>query len=390
MDVYILDSLYRRILMVDKYESLIWTERFQGYGDFELRLNSTLENRNRFPNGINITVTDSIRIMTVKTVEDTSDEDGKKILIVKGLEIVSILEDRLARGTLDDLDTVPKWILTGQPVAVAEQIFHDICVTGILDAGDIIPNVVEDDVIFPEDTIPEPSETIVYEIDMMSVYKAIQDLCKIYDFGFRLAYYEFTGELYWDVYTGSNRTTSQTSLAAVVFSPDLDNLQNTTNLSSIASYKNVAYVFSKAGSEIVYGLDIDPLVEGFERRALFIKADDIEVGDPDASDKMIQRGKEELAKARALVGFDGEVTQYSQYVYELHYYLGDLVEVRDNEGTTTVMQVTEQIRISDAEGERSYPTLTVNTFITPGSWASWDFNQEWEDVGEFEYWEDQP
>jgi hypothetical protein len=55
------------------------------------------------------------------------------------------------------------------------------------------------------------------------------------------------------------------------------------------------------------------------------------------------------------------------------------------------MRVTEQIFVSDSQGERSYPTLTVNTFITTGSWLSWMNNKVWLDLdGDATTWSEQP
>lgn len=391
MEVYILDDLYRRTEVVDRFESLIWTERFSAYGDFELILHSTFQNRARFAPGVRLAITESYRVMTVETVEDTTDAEGRQFLTVKGPSLEEILEDRVARDVLSDLTADLKWVLTGTPTEIARQIFHDICVTGVLDLGDIIPMVDEGSEIFPDDTIGEPPDTITYEIEPMTVYQAIKQLVDLYDIGFRLIRNLDTGQLYFDVYMGIDRTSAQTSYAAVVFSPDLENLQNTTELTTIALYKNVAYVFSPVGHEIVYPLDIDPEIEGFERKVLLVRADDITDVDPgDASDKMIQRGLEELSKHRKFSAFDGEINHLSEYKYGTHYNLGDLVELRNSDGFTNTMQVTEQIFVSDKEGERSYPTLTINQFILPGTWLAWDYNQVWEDLGLTEYWEDQP
>jgi hypothetical protein len=390
MEVYILDSLYRRNQVVDTFESLVWTERFSAFGDFILKLNSTLESRSRFVAGTHIAISESYRVMTVETVEDGDDSEGKRLLTLTGRSLERVNENRVARGTLGDLTTTPKWVLTGTPGFIARKIFHDICVLGILDPGDVIPMVIEG-TIFPDDTIDEPTDTVTYEIDPMTVYKAIKDICDVYNLGFRLVRNFDTSQLYWDVYSGSDRTTSQTDLPAVIFSPDLDNLQKTTELTTIALYKNVAYVFSPVGHEIVYPLDVDPSVEGFERRVLLVNATDITDEDaPTASAKMIQRGKDELAKNRRFSAFDGEIGGNSAYKYGRDYNLGDLVEMRKDEGVTNNMQVTEQIFVSDKEGERSYPTLTINKFITSGSWLSWDFNQVWEELGVEEYWADQP
>jgi hypothetical protein len=43
------------------------------------------------------------------------------------------------------------------------------------------------------------------------------------------------------------------------------------------------------------------------------------------------------------------------------------------------MRVTEQIFVHDKEGERAYPTLTLNQFINTGSWLSWETSKKWID-----------
>jgi hypothetical protein len=391
MDVYILDELYRRTgTVIDRFESMIWTERFSSYGDFELIVHSTFDTRTRLVPGVRLAINESYRVMTIETVEDTTDADGRQLLKVKGPSLEEILEDRVAMGVLGDLTTNPKWIITDAPADIARTIFHEICIDGTLDLGDIIPSVTEGSSIFPEDTIGEPTDEVTYEIEPQTVYTAIKNIADLYDFGFRLVRNLDTSQLYFDVYMGCDRTTQQSTLPAVVFSPELDNLQNTTQLTTTALYKNVAYVVSPVGAEVVYPLDIDPEIEGFERHVLLVVANDITDVDPgDATDKMIQRGLEALSRQRKFSAFDGEINQNSQYKYGTHYNLGDLVELRNTDGHTNVMQVTEQIFVSDKEGERTYPTLQINEFITPGSWLAWDYNQVWEDLGEFEYWEDQ-
>jgi hypothetical protein len=198
-----------------------------------------------------------------------------------------------------------------------------------------------------------------------------------------------TSQLYFDIYTGSNRTTAQTVLPPVIFTPELDNLQNTKELTSIDKAKNVAYVFSPAGFQMVYGLDVDPEVEGFERRVLMVNANDITDENPDVASALVQRGNEELAKYRTYQAFDGEISQFSQFKYGIHYDLGDVVEMRNVSGVTNNMRVTEQIFVSDREGERAYPTLSLNTFINTGSWLSWLNNKVWSELTT-EEWATQP
>jgi hypothetical protein len=56
------------------------------------------------------------------------------------------------------------------------------------------------------------------------------------------------------------------------------------------------------------------------------------------------------------------------------------------------MRVTEQIFISDKEGTRSYPTLSLTAYITPGSWAAYDPTKAWFDLDSdtTDVWSNQP
>lgn len=383
MEIYILDSVYRRQWVVDDFVSLIWTERFRAYGDFEMIIDSSLENRQNFVSGVKLALNESYRVMLVETVEDSTDDEGRRLLKVRGRSLEAILEERLARESMSDLTANPKWVITDAPMTIARKLFRDICILGLLHESDYIPLVSEGSNIFPDGTIPEPAEIVTYEIEPMTLYSAITSISELYLFGFRLIRNRDIGNLFFDVYMGSDRTTQQTVLPAVVFSESLDSLQNTTQLSSIANYKNVAYVLSPVGSAVVYPDDVNPSVEGFQRRVLLVKADDITDPDPPtASAQMIQRGKEELAKYRQFFGFDGEINQNSQYVYGRDYNLGDLTEFQTTDGPLNIMQVTEQIFVSDSEGDRSYPTLQVNRTVGPYiTWADvLDDFATWQDV----------
>jgi hypothetical protein len=224
---------------------------------------------------------------------------------------------------------------------------------------------------------------------MSSVYKAVKDICDMYDLGFRLVRDGDKSKLYFEIYTGDDRTTQQSVRTPVIFSPEMDNLQNVSEMTSIAGSKNMAYVFGKTTTLIVYTETTNQDTSGFDRRVLHVDATDIDETDPVILDALLlQRGQEELAAHRPLAAFDGEINQYSKYRYMTHYRLGDLVEMRNSDGATNHMRVTEQIFVSDAQGDRSYPTLSMNRFITPGSWDSWG-NETWDGGGE-ETWDEEP
>jgi len=183
-------------------------------------------------------------------------------------------------------------------------------------------------------------------------------------------------------YVGNNRTMAQTALEPVVFSMSLDSLKNIKMLQSKAGYKNVAYVFGQYGYAAVYADGVDPLtVTGYNLHALTIVDNSItEPAGASLTALLVQRGKIELAKYRPVLALDGEIPQNSKYVYGVNYDLGDLVEIRDQDGITNMMNVIEQIFVSDKEGERAYPTLSFYETVIPGTWDAYTANRIWDDA----------
>jgi hypothetical protein len=381
MEVYILDDLLRRTAVIDRFNSMIWTERWREKGDFELVVNSTPAMRGLLKTGNQLVITESDRVMEVEYVEDAHDDEGRKLLKVTGPSLEYMLENRVATDGMTGLGTTTDWTITGTPGNIARYIFDQICRLGLLSTSDIIP-FIQPGSLYPTGSIGETATIFQAEIPISSVYAAIKDLCDQYEMGFRLVRNADQSELYFDIYSGDNRTTQQSSLAPVIFSPDLDNMKNTTEVKSIKDYKNVAYVFGKNGAEIVYADNVSADTSGFARRVMFVDAKDVEdAAGPTLTSILRNKGLDALAKQRPITALDGEISQSSQYKYGRDYRLGDLVEMRSEDGATNQMRVTEQIFVCDNEGDRSYPTLAVESYIMPGTWSSWG-NDTWAGGGE--------
>lgn len=377
MEVYVLDNSLRRTEVVDRFESLIWTERYTAYGNFNLQMQSTSANRSLLTKGARLALNESSRVMTVETIEDKRTSDGKHTLTLQGRSLEQIMEDRTATDSWAGTEINPNWILTGTPATIARNIFNTICRTGFPNTADRIP-FLESVIGNQFYTRPEPSSVITVELELQSVYAAIKNLCEAYSLGFSLTRIGDTSLLRFEIFTGNDRTLGQTTLPPVVFGYDLGTLSDTTELVSTENYKNVAYVFAKNGSAVIYAPGTDPSVSGFDRRVMTVKADDLT--DPAGAalnTKMAQKGYDELAKARGIFAFDGEIPQRGSYKYGQDYFLGDLVSMRNNDGVTSSFRVTEQIFVSDGEGDRTYPTLSVELTATPGSWAAEDPTDTW-------------
>jgi hypothetical protein len=331
---------------------------------------------------------ESYRVMVIETVEDKTDSEGKTSLIVKGRSLEAILDDRVAADTISAVPQNHRWVLIGTATEIARKVFHDICIEGILSKDDKLP-IIEGS-LFPQSTVSEPTEILTIFAEPRSVYLGIKDLCELYNMGFRILRDLDTSNLYFDVYMGSDRTSRQSIHPAVIFSPDLENLKNTTEFKTIENYKNVAYVYGPTAAAMYIPVNVDIDISGFDRKVLYVRADDIDDPDPEISvPLLLLRGRGQLGNFQTFAGYDGELNRNIEYKYDIDYFLGDLVEMQSLDGSVSILQVTEQIFVSDAEGERTYPTLSLNQFIMQGTWLAWDYDEEWSDMTD-EEWEDVP
>ena len=382
MELVLLDDRLRRSTYVEGYVSLIWTERYNEYGDFELVVTEKNSAVSMLTRGSLLSLDKSSRVMLVTTIERKMAEDGSVSITFSGASIEYLLDDRPAARSWTDAGSLI-WSFTDMlPQNIMVELFDTVCRTPALDPADAIPFLAPG-IISPEGSIALPDEPIVLELSAGTLYSHLSDIAKRFNLGFRIVRRDNDGEdatLHFEVFVGDDRTGNQSVRNAVIFAPNLENLLNTTQLISDSGSKNIAYVFTKNGAGIVYGSGVSPLVTGVERKVLMINADDItETGA--ALDLAIQRrGLEELAKYRTIHAFDGEIPQDGAYVYELDYRLGDLVVLQDETGYASEMMVTEQIFIDDKEGERSYPTLALSTTVNPGSWLAWGGDVTWIEV----------
>lgn len=383
MDIFILDENLQRSSIIDVYKSFLWTERFNELGDFELVNHFSRSIKAQLPVGTRLAIPNSMRVMTVDTQEIKKDNDGNELITFSGRSLESLLDNRPAFFSLGSRSEDQKWILEGPPANLLREMFRIVVAEGTLSLDDKIPFYTAGTLTPPGD-IPEPEESIILELDPDNLYEVTKKYAQIYNLGFRLIRNDDHKELYYEIYTGNDRTTGQTTNPAVIFSRALDSLSGLTELQSDADYKNVAYVFGKYDSLIVNSPDSSSgLAKGFERKVLVVDANDIDLEPGSELTAALQeRGRRELAEHRAVMGFDGETPQILSYVYGRDYALGDLVEVQDTEGNANRVRVTEQIFASDAEGDRSYPTFTQNQFVRAGTWMAYDGPPKWADVPE--------
>jgi len=417
MEILILDALLRPIDLLDKFISFVWAERYSEKGDFDLVTLSTPANRRRFVEDTLISIVGSKRIMRVDRVEETIDEDTGKVLKIKGYELSAIFEQRViavkeTTGEFTGMIRPVNYYNGLPPIQIPNFMVWQMCFPSgyQLSPGDTIPFLQNSypssgEDIYPPGNLPQKQPLgILWEQKVDKLYNAIADICKSYDLGFRLFKDPNASKLYFQTYVGNDRTSAQTTLPPVVFSSDMRNLENTTEYTDATTHFNVVMVMYQFKNPVEGGypenLSISAIASdpqlvfssgGFDQKTKQITLTQVpeSLDTEDIPAYLQQVAEEELTRSRTTVVFDGEIYQHSDFVYERDYFLGDLVEVRGNNGGAAYMRVEEQIIKEDASGISSYPSLVTKDSISPGTWRSWKYDVDWVDMGSGEYWSNQ-
>lgn len=393
MDVCVLDDQLRRDTLIDDYGSMIWTERWTTPGDFELQVMSTSPYRSLFAADTMLAIPQlSERVMVVEDVDDSVNEDGDKILKITGRSLEKILEDRVAKKTYSTIADEPSWNFTNvSPQSILTTVYNAMIVTGLVPTLDSVPFTVNASTI--TGSIAFPTDKITKSYDPQSVMEIFTDISSTYPIGYRLLRKESgvgspsAPKLVMEIYSGNDLTTYAEAEDPVIFSSSMGTLQNTRTFNSVAGFKNAAYVF---GQQSLVRLNIEELIsdpKAFARKVLCVDASDILNADiPTLNNLLIQKGKEELAKVYKTYAFDGEITPDAVKVYGKDYLLGDRIELHDQDDVANLMRVSEFIFSDDSEGERAYPTLTLDYTIQTTTWSGTDPALEWADEPDLLYW----
>lgn len=352
MDVWLLDSKYDTIYVIDDYRSLIWNEKFQSCGDTELHLPARQELVDAVQQDLYLSMLDSPELMVVEEIEITRDKKDGKYMKVSGRSLSSILDRRVI---------TTKTTLTGNFQNGIKKLLDENVISPS-DSSRAIPN-------FSFKSSSDPyiqGLTIDTAFFGENLYSAIQTLCKEKKIGFRVLP-NGRGGFEFELYNGTDRSYNQDLRPWVVFSPQYDNLVKSNFIESKKAYKNACLVVGNtfeikdaetneaisSGRYSTY-VSSDSSKKGLERRETYVS-----FGSDDTTE-LQAKGNETLGKAQITKVFDGEINASIQFVYGVDFFLGDTVQVCDDYGREDAARVSEVIRSYDAKGESVTPSFTFS------------------------------
>jgi hypothetical protein len=357
MEPTILNSDFENIGILDKFESLIWTDRYCGYGDFEVTTSANTNFIKNLVDGKYLILKESDHTMVLETINIAAGVDNASRIIVKGRSLESILDRRII------------W----DPV-VMNGPFQDI-VQLLLDISVMNPLIsARKFVRFEFEASTDPAITSLtadcqYNGD--SLYKVITELCISKNLGYIVSLTD-SGKFRFKLYSGINRSYSQFANPYVVFSPGFENLVNSDYIEDSTLFKTVALVSGEAGvankrttvtAEVISGASTD-----LDRRELFVDAAGITrrtpggatLSEPDYLALLKQKGIEELTKNIFVQSFSGQADTTVMYAYGIDFGMGDVVQVANEYGNEAESRVIELIHSQDASGTKIYPTFSTD------------------------------
>ena len=149
MDLYLLDESRTPIYIIDDYVSLVWTERFQEPGEFELRLKPTRYSFNDFVKDRFLVKSDSNDVMIIESREISNDFDEEgKFLDIKGRSVSSILGRRIDMSHCLEIICNGTYTYTGDVINVMNDIVNKNLINPIVQMTDYehLRQVGEDDI----------------------------------------------------------------------------------------------------------------------------------------------------------------------------------------------------------------------------------------------------
>lgn len=346
MDIYVLNTNFEVTAVIDSFESFIWTDRYIGYGDFEIYVPCTSHYLNVFVHGYYLNIGYSRHTMIIETVQLATSAETGNHLIISGRSLESIIDRRIIWPTkiiAGKMEEIIKSMINDyfiNPIAVSKsnlQKLRKISNLVYLDSGN---SKFNDYVVEQKDDSERTGD---------NVYNILVELLEEFEVGYRI-YLTSEGKFEFQLYEGVDRSFDQDENIWIIFSPEYENIVSTDYIEDFIPYKNYVVVGSKDSGVIKYFGDVETV--GLEHREIFADSSNASEG-TELEAIAYQTLRENFKDIR----FTGEVEAQRQFIYGRDFNVGDVVQIENEYGLRTSARVTEFVINYDDSGLQMYPTF---------------------------------
>lgn len=349
MNINVLEKDLSKIAIIDTYTSLMWCKRYNETGALDLQIEATDKSLELFTEGRYITRDDDDTVYVIRSIEVDTQENHDNHLIVGGVDIKSILGQRVIWNPVSFYGTVENYIRKLVTDNIISPTIANRRIDNFILAEPIgITNIIRQQVSY------EPLDEKVIE------------LCKTYNLGWKVTL-DDDNNFVFSLTQGVDRSTSQDVLSPIIFSPSFDNLSSSKYKSDSTKYKNVALIGGEGEGAARKMASIGDCA-GINRFEMFVDngTSSTAIGETISKSEYIEqlqsKGQDELSKNVATTDFEGEVVADS-YKYKSDYDLGDVVTVTNEFGITADARIVEIVETWDDEGYTLEPVFEFNIDI---------------------------
>ena len=351
MELLVLDTDMKAVAVLDSFESLIWTERYSSYGDFEISTKATAKLLTTLKEDYYLMLLGGTdRVMVIEDRKITFDAETGSRIIIKGRSFEAVLDRRLI------------WVQTVLTGSLQNGVFKLLDENAITptDTDRIIPGLIFD--VSVDEAIT--ALTIESQFTRKNLYDTIQKIAETENIGFKVTLdsnYKFVFTLY----AGKDRSYTQIANPYVIFSPEFENLLNGEYTNSKTNSKTLTIVTGEGEGDARITTVVGSGV-AYDRRELLTEASDVSqtvngvlIPEAEYIDHLQQRGLERLAERVADTSFESEVDVSQTFKYEEDFFLGDIVQLVTEFGVEGRARVTEIIRSESSAGVYTYPAFAM-------------------------------
>lgn len=345
-ELYVLNTNFETVDVVDDYQSLIWTDRYYAAGEFEIYTSPESSLLKSAVKDYYIYKKDSEHMMIVEDLTIESDTEIGNHLKITGRSLESILDRRCVWNQTRFNGNLQNGIKSLITASITSPSIADRKISNF---------------IFKESTDEKITKlTMDKEYTGDYLLDLIEDLCQENEIGFKITLDE-NHNFVFELYNGTDRSYKQNAVPYVVFSPKFENIINSNYYNSVKEMKNVALVAGEgegaARTTVVVGSG-----SGLTRRELFVDARDLRSDDISTAQYLANlrsRGEEKLKEVKEVKNFEGEVESTILYRYNEHFFMGDIVQIANEYGIEGRARIAEFVTSESNQGRETYPTFTM-------------------------------
>lgn len=348
MELFVLNADFESIAVIDTYESMIWTDRYNAYGDFEIYFAMDESLLEYIKEDYYLWLKDSEHSMIIEDIKIDADTEEGNRLIVTGRSLESILERRIIWG---------QRIFSGNLQNAIQTMLNENIIS-----PSVADRKITNFVFVPSTDSKITSLTIDNQYTGDDLYTVIKGLCEENNIGFKIVLTD-DNQFAFSLYAGADRSYDQTENPYVVFSPNFENIINSNYFSSKAGYRNVTLVAGE-GEGASRKTTVVGSASGLDRRELFTDARDISsdtedgtLSDAEYIAQLRTKGLKNLADHMITTAFEGEVEVTRLFKYGEDFFIGDIVQIANEYGNENSAYISELIISNSDEGLSIYPTF---------------------------------